>query len=144
MSKNDGFTLLEALIVLMIFMLISSSAVMITTSQIDERIEKNTFRQFNTDILLMQAMALSEAKYVYMEFSKNGKKYSIKHQNNLYVERELPNGINLSENENSYLRMLGFHPNGAVSQFGWFLFEVHGEKKKITVNIGQGKLLYEE
>ncbi len=142
MSKNDGFTLLEALIVLMIFMLISSSAVMITTSQIDEKIEKNFFRQFNTDILQMQAMALAEAKYVYMDFSQNGKKYAIKHQNTLYVERELPNGINLTEA--SYLRVLGFHPNGTVSQFGWFLFEVKGEQKKITVNIGQGKLLYEE
>ena len=56
MSKNKGFTLLEALLVLMIFMLISSSAVMITTSQINEKIEKNFFRQFNTDILQIQSL----------------------------------------------------------------------------------------
>ena len=79
---------------------------------------------------------------MYLDFNQNGKKYAIKHQNTLYVERELPKGINLDET--SPLWVLGFHPNGTVGHFGLFLFEVNGEKKKVTVNIGQGKLLYEE
>ena len=115
---------------------------MIATSQLERKQEKNFFRQFHIDYNQMQAMALAESKYIYLDFSQNGTKYMVKHQNQTLSERQLPDNIRLSDD--SYIRRIGYHPNGAISQFGTFLFEIGGKHKKITVNIGQGKLVYEE
>ncbi len=140
--NSYGFTLLETLLVLSIFMLISFSTIYITNSQIEKREEKNFIRQLHLDLQQMQSLALAQSSYIYLEFYDEGRKYQVKNLNSTLFKRSLPKDISLSKN--SYLSTIGFHPNGAVNQFGVFRFETKNSTKKVTVNIGHGRLSYDE
>ena len=140
--NEKGFTMIEMLLVLSIMMVATSSIIFVATSKLEEVEEKRFFRQFHLDMQRLQAIAIGEYKYTYMNFDENGSKYVAKNANVPLFELKLPDHLRLSTD--SYLKGITFHPNGTVSQFGTFLFETRNGPKTVTVYIGRGRLKYEE
>lgn len=141
-SNEKGFTLIEMLLVLSVVMVITSSLFIFTTSYSEKVEERRFFRQFHLDIQRLQAIAIAEQKYTYILFYAGRDGYVARSQNVDLFETDMPESVRLSSG--SYLKDVYFHPNGAVKQFGSFLFETKNGDKKVTINIGQGRLNYEE
>lgn len=142
-NRNEkGFTFIEMLLVLSIAMITVFSVVFIATSKLEEMEEKKFFKQFHLDIQRLQAIAIGEEKYTYINFVENETKYVAKSANVKLFEYQMPNGIKLSKNSN--LKEIAFHPNGSVKEFGTLLFETRKGNKIVTVYISRGRLNYEE
>lgn len=144
--NERGFTLVETILVLSIVMVITASVVYVTTSRIEAAEEKRFFRQFHLDMQKIQSIAIGETKYTHIYFDEIGSKYVGEWAKTRLFEYKVPKHIRLSAD--SSLKRVSFHPNGMVSQFGTFLFEIEkGTKtvtKTVTVYIGTGRLNYEE
>ncbi|SER80985.1 competence type IV pilus minor pilin ComGD [Psychrobacillus sp. OK032] len=146
-KRNEkGFTLVETILMLSIVTVLTSSIVYVTTSKIEAAEEKRFFRQFHLDMQKIQSIAIGETKYTHIYFDENGSKYVGEWANTRLFEFKVPKHMRLSIDSN--LKRVSFHPNGMVTQFGTFLFEIKkGTKtvtKSVTVYIGTGRLKYEE
>lgn len=140
--NEQGFTIIETILVLSIVMVITSSIVYVTTSKVEQAEEQRFFRQFHLDMQRLQSIAIGETKYTHIYFDGSGKKYLGGWADVQLFEYELPKHMRLSINSN--LKRVSFHPNGTVSQFGTFTFSTREGYKTVTVYIGSGRLSYEK
>ncbi|WP_144511074.1 competence type IV pilus minor pilin ComGD [Bacillus sp. FJAT-22090] len=139
---EEGFTLIETILVLSIVMVITSSIIFVFSGKMEEKEERRFFRQFHLDMQKMQAIAIGETKYTSIKFAENGTKYRGQSETAILFEHELPDRIRLSSD--SKLKEIIFHPNGMVRQFGTLVFETKTGLKNVTIHIGNGRLNYEE
>lgn len=139
---ENGYTLIEMLLVLSIVMIMTSSIIFVTTANLEKIEEKRFFKQFQLDIRRIQMISIAEQKYTYMYFTENGTKYVAKSSNVEILEYKLPSGVHFSKD--SPLKEIIFTPNGSIKQFGNLRFETTNGPKFVPVYIGRGKLNYEE
>lgn len=140
--NEEGFTLIETILVLSIVMVITSAIIFVTSGKMEEKEDRRFFRQLHLDMQKMQAIAMGETKYTSIKFAENGTKYRGQSEADILFEYELPEHIRLSSD--SKLKEITFHPNGMVRQFGTLVFETKIGFKNVTVHIGSGRLNYEE
>lgn len=140
--NEKGYTLIEMLLVLSIVMVVSSSVLFFTTNKWKEIEEERFYKQFHLDLQRLQAISIGEYRYTYLTFSNNKTKYEAKSANGLLFEKDLPKHMRLGDE--STLKIIAFHPNGNVNDFGNFLFITDQGEKRMTVHIGRGVISYEK
>lgn len=141
-ENEKGFTMLEMLLVLSIVMVVSSSVLFFTSNKLREMEEARFYKQLHLDIQRLQAISIGEYSYTHLTFTNNRTKYVATMSNVLLFEKELPNGMRLSDD--STLKVIAFHPSGNVNDFGNLLFETDSGEKRITIYIGRGVINYEK
>lgn len=142
MWGEQGFTMIELLLVLSIVVVVSSSVLFISSTRMKEIEEERFFRQFHLDIQRLQAVAIGEYKSTYLEFTNRRTSYEGKVGDEILFEKNMPNNMHLGID--STLKQLRFHPKGNVDNFGNFLFITEKGEKRITVYIGRGVINYEK
>ncbi|WP_428909101.1 competence type IV pilus minor pilin ComGD [Niallia sp. Krafla_26] len=143
MKNNQfGFTLIETLIVLSVFLLIASLSLFFLKPHYDF-IEKERFVSlFTSDILYAQQYAISTQKGLYVFIEPNQRMYYVeeKYSQNYVVKRELPASIKL-ERGSLGVRTINFEilPDGGVTDFGTFFFIIGKKRYKVVFQIGAGR-----
>ncbi|MCM3111446.1 competence type IV pilus minor pilin ComGD [Lederbergia lenta] len=141
--REQGFTILELLIVLTILMVILSFSVL-SLGNFAETMQKRLFiTQLQSDLYYAHAYAIHQKEPILVNFSITENKYqaTVISNNKLLFQRKLPISIYLQQ---SNLTKFTITRDGTVSNFGTILFRVHNESIKLTFYIGRGRFSVQE
>ncbi|MBS4194648.1 competence type IV pilus minor pilin ComGD [Lederbergia citri] len=143
-KREDGFTLLEVMIVITVMTIILSFSFFTLTS-FWALMQKNMFlNQLQSDLYYAHAYALNRQETINFRFTRITQQYEAasKDSNKMIIQRKLPAAINIDRETN--LSSFTITPDGNVSNFGTMILNVKGKKVKITFYIGRGRFLIEE
>jgi competence protein ComGD len=138
-NMQEGFTLIESLLVLSVFIIISSITAFTLKPQYSTIDDEAFLSQLQTDLLYAQQYAISHQHEVTVIFMSDQNKY------NIYMRSDLPNIIerNYSTNMTVYGGSLPlffkFLPDGNVNKFGSFYIKSNKKNYRFTVLIGKGR-----
>ncbi|MDR6998729.1 competence type IV pilus minor pilin ComGD [Neobacillus niacini] len=142
--NQKGFTLLESLLVLAIFLIISSITVFSVKPQAN-RMEDETFiSQLKADLYFAQQYSISHQHEVTVSFSENEYNYFIYERTDLprLVERYYSSDIHVYPGTLPlYFRFLS---DGNISKFGSFTIVTKDKQYRITFLIGKGRFYVTE
>lgn len=141
--NNKGYSFVELLLVLMIVMTISTSALYINNRYVEKREFNLFYNQLKLDVATVQLSAMQEGKYMKIVFDTGGTRYI--GRKSLYepiFERNLPPGYQLSSR--STLNECAFSPNGTIEKFGTMVFNTPSGLKNVRVFIGKGRMSLDE
>lgn len=143
-SRQKGFTLIESLVVLSIFMIISSVTVFSLKPQ-QPIIEEEAFiTQLKADLYYAQNFAISHQHEVSVVFMPGKYKYE------MYLRTEIPPFIvrnyskNIYVNEGSLPLYFKFLNDGNVNKFGTLYIQTNRKDYRLTVLIGKGRFYVAE
>ncbi len=138
-SRRNGFTLTETLIVLSVFMAMSSVS-MVLVKPTYHLLEKNVFfSQFKSDLLFAQQYAISHQEEVSIHILPKLNTYYIRTRLNgpILVEREYSKGIRIMEG--SLPLFFQYTASGNIKKFGSLYVEINKQFYRFTVLIGSGR-----
>jgi competence protein ComGD len=143
-NNQKGFTLIESLLVLSIFMIISSITVFSLKPQHSVMEDTAFLTQLKADLYYAQQYAISHQDEVSIVFFPNQYRYSIS------LRPELPSIINRNYSTNIYINegsiplYFKFLKDGNVNKFGTFFIQTKNKKYVITFLIGKGRFYVKE
>ncbi|EKN66285.1 hypothetical protein BABA_16742 [Neobacillus bataviensis LMG 21833] len=145
MNQNQkGFTLIESLLVLSIFMIISSITVFSLKPQHSVIEDEAFLTQLQADLLYAQQYAISHQHEVSVVFMQTEYRYYMLVQSGMppIIERNYSTNINLREGTIPlYFKFLG---DGDVNKFGTFYIYTEKKSYRLTVLIGKGRFYVKE
>lgn len=142
-NNEHGFTLLESLFVLSIFLLIMSLSVLLLRPHNQQLEEQLFFSQLKSDLLYAQQYVLTSQKYVNVNFISSDHYYYVSKQNGeTLLRREYSNKITVSEG--SQKLHFRFHSNGSISSIGSIFIYIGEEKFQMTFQLGRGRFYVKE
>lgn len=145
MSHNQkGFTLIESLLVLSIFMIISSITVFSLKPQHTVIEDAAFLTQLQADLLYAQQYAISHQHEVSVVIMPNQYIYY------MYLRTELPPIVERNYSTNFYLNEgtiplnFKFLHDGNVNKFGSFFIQTKNKNYQLTFLIGKGRFYVKE
>ncbi|SEM28023.1 competence protein ComGD [Mesobacillus persicus] len=138
-SQKNGFTLIETLIVLSAFLVMSLASSMLlkpTYNLLDSHL---FFSQLKSDLFLAQQHAISHQEEVTIHIMPESNYYYIRTRFNgpMLVERKYSPNVKVREGTlNLYFQFL---PDGNTNRFGSFYIEIGNKLYRMTVLIGRGR-----
>ncbi|MEI2355907.1 competence type IV pilus minor pilin ComGD [Mesobacillus zeae] len=138
-GQKNGFTLVEILIVLSIFIVMSFASLMVLKPQFF-LLEKNLFfSEFTTDLLLAQQYALSHHQEVTVNISPSSHSYYIRKrgEENFIIRRQYSKSINIREG--TMPSSFQYLPDGNTNKFGSFFVYIGDKAYRVTFLIGSGR-----
>jgi competence protein ComGD len=142
--RNNGYTLIEALIVVLIFTTLLSWS-FFSLSPLKDHIEKKAFiASIQSDLYYLQSYSSNYQATVKLTFYPNKNMYSARdmESGNIVTSRELPTYTSIVYN--SSLKEVTFYPNGNTNKFGSLYLQVQDSFIKLTMQIGQGRFDVQE
>lgn len=137
---NKGFTLTEMLLVLSIFLIITSFSLILLKPNY-ESIEKNLFlSQFKSDIFFAQQYAISHQSIVTVNIMSEKNYYYFRERLNgpIILERQYSKEIKITEG--TLPLYFQFSPSGTINRFGSFFIRIGAETYRLTFYIGKGRV----
>jgi competence protein ComGD len=136
---EKGFTLTEMLVVLSIFLVISSISPVLLKSHYNHLDKNLFFSQFRSDFFYAQQYAISHQSIIIVNIVSDQSYYYFRERINgpIILERKYPEEVKVTPGS----MPLYFHilPNGNISSFGSFYAKVNKERYRFTFLIGKGR-----
>ncbi|PAQ14815.1 hypothetical protein CD798_09150 [Bacillaceae bacterium SAOS 7] len=142
--NQQGVSMLEMLIVLSVFLIILSAAMIPFPKMLDNMEKEKFMDQLQADLYLAQSYAISKQEIVNIQFLTTIDSYRIKTVNvpsEMLAQRELPDSVRHMEGS---LQEIWFLPNGNTNRFGTMLFKYKDRYIKVVFQIGKGRFYVEE
>jgi competence protein ComGD len=140
--NQSGFTLIESIIVLSIFLLISSLSLYLVKPHYLLFEKERFISLFTSDILFSQQYAISHQKRlaVYIEHKENYYYVLDIKANKKIIDREIPASV-VVEQGTLGKRDIEFDilPDGGTTKFGTFFFTVEQNRYRVVFQIGAGR-----
>jgi competence protein ComGD len=143
-TNQKGFTLIESLVVLSIFMIISSITVFSLKPQHSVMEDEAFLTQLKADLYYAQQYAISHQHEVSVVFVPEQYRY------NMFLRPEMPPIVQRNYSTNIYLAegsiplYFKFLNDGNVNKFGTFIIQTKNKIYVITVLIGKGRFYVKE
>ncbi|WP_042355066.1 competence type IV pilus minor pilin ComGD [Bacillus rubiinfantis] len=144
LHSQKGFTLAESLIVLTIFITLSSVTIFSLKPQ-QTMVEDEAFlTQLQADLYYAQNYAIAHQNEVLVIFIPNQYRYKMSEHKELktILERKYSKSFYLTEG--SIPLTFKFLPNGNVSGFGSFFIRTEKKTYRLTIMIGRGRFYVKE
>lgn len=138
MKNDQGFSLIEMLLVLFIVIVVSSIVYKVTYTISEKQAVEQFFNQVQLDIQRMQALAIEEKKTINVLFSDNNTYKAYYSLDGKIFERSFPSIVQL--NIYSNLKNIVIYPNGEVVNFGKIIFYTPFGERQLIVNIQKGRM----
>jgi competence protein ComGD len=138
-ERRNGFTLTETLVVLSVFLAISSAS-LILVKPAYHLLEKNLFfSQLKSDLLFAQQYAISHQEEVTVHIMPELNHYYIRTRANgpFLVERHYSDAIRVMEG--SIQLYFHYSASGNINKFGSFYVEINKQFYRFTILIGRGR-----
>ena len=140
--NQSGFTLIESLIVLSVFLLIASLSIYLIKPHY-LLFEKERFISiFTSDILFSQQYAISQQRklFVYIDLIENDYYVLDTVTNKRIIDREIPASVEIVQGTLGKRDIEFFIlPDGGTTKFGTFYFKVEQNQYKVVFQIGAGR-----
>lgn len=146
-KKEDGFTMLELLLVLMIIAVMAMIIFPFTEKRLAEESEKEAIEQFMAAVYEAQLYAITNGVSVVVTFKNEGQEYRIEENTAapvVIMSRKFPEGMHKIKGTGAggSLGYLVFIPSGIMSPTGWISFQTKTiGKVKITFQFELGRML---
>jgi competence protein ComGD len=142
-KAEAGYTLIEMLIVLLIFTTLLSWVVF-SISPLKGHMEKNLFlSQLESDLYQIQSYSIDHQAPIFLTFYPVTNKYVAKTEaRQTIVSRELPAAIQVASSNS--LEDITFYPDGNTNQFGRVNFKMGDVTMYLMFQIGQGRFYVQE
>lgn len=137
MSHNQqGFTLIEILVVLSLFTILLTLIFPISYSLLENKTEEKVLELFQYDILFLQNQSVANGRedYLRMVFSKDG--YTITDTKNELFTRRLPEDWEIDTRTLNYI---SFKHNGTTRYSGTIEIISPNNRYTVTFPIGKGR-----
>lgn len=143
MKNEQGFTLIEMLLVLFIVMCLTGIVTKISLKVAEAKEIERFFTQLQLDIQFLQMYTMQQQVYVSMKFEAPTNRYVIK--KDMYTidyERPFPKNVEFLSGISTFVTVM-YNPNGNVSRAGTLYFQTPGGIKKVIITIGVGRVRVE-
>ncbi|MEI2666593.1 competence type IV pilus minor pilin ComGD [Rossellomorea sp. LJF3] len=142
-KAERGYTLVEMLIVLLIFTILLSW-VGFSIVPLKDHTEKELFiSQLESDLYQIQSYSINHQTPLFLTFYPFTNKYVAKTDaRQTIVSRELPDGIQI--NSTNSLEEITFYPDGNTNRFGRVNFKMGDITLFLMFQIGQGRFYVQE
>lgn len=141
-QQPNGFTLIEILLVLSIFLIIVSTSVGAISKNAEKREFESFLQQLSKDFHYAQAFAISHGSSVYFIIDQVRHEYRIQYHLNDILVKPIPRQISFQQgvlDEKLFINNLGH-----VGSFGSWRFASENHKYAFMVLIGRGRHYYYE
>lgn len=135
--NQNGFTLIESLLVLSIFLIISSITVFSIKPQYQIATTKSFISQLKADLFYGQQYAIANQTEVSVIFIENEHTYVIAAGVNSIVERNYSPRITVGQG--TIPLYFKYNRNGNVDRFGTLFIRTPQQDYKLTLLIGKGR-----
>lgn len=138
-TNESGFTLIESLIVLSIFIIISYIAIFSFKPQYDRTLINKFLLEFQADMFFAQEYAISHQREVTITVDSAHFNYYIRDRVNLplLIRRKYSKEIKISPG--SLDLHYKFLPDGNVNQIGCFFISYKSDHYQFTILLGKGR-----
>ena len=138
---EDGFTMLEVLIVMSVLTVLLSFSV-IKLQPIWETMQKKMFiTKLQADLYYAHSYAMNRKESVTVSFPRGNNEYQAISSKELLFKRQIPSPIILAATN---LNSIVITAEGNVSNFGSMTFQMNDRKITMTFYIGRGRFLSKE
>lgn len=141
-ESEEGFTLIESVVVLFIAMTLSSMVLHYTYKFMAHHSEQDALDLFVASIYEMQAYSMGNYLFTHLYFTvRNGTTYYIVENANEeeLIVQALPPSMTLDPN--SRLRTVLFHPNGNILEFGSLTLATQRGKVRLAFQMQRGRVI---
>ncbi len=140
MNNQSGFTLIEMLAVLSIFLVMAAVTAVFIRPQYLMFEKEQFYTQLKGDLLYAQQYAISRQQPVVVYIIPKDNRYFIvqKSNNQRIVERNIPGTVKVEQG--TLKNKFEFGHDGRIAQFGTVVFSVDGQNYEIHVQIGVGRI----
>ncbi|WP_161920705.1 competence type IV pilus minor pilin ComGD [Pallidibacillus pasinlerensis] len=142
--REEGFTLVEMLLVLFILTVMFATIPPLFQSVQSKINESNFIHQFQADLYYAQSYAIAHRRRVSYRYDNTNKAYRFYTggENILILERKLPKNVTI---ERGYLDEFHFNGEGNVSRFGNIYIKIDDKSYRLVMSIGKGSFaVYEQ
>lgn len=137
LHNQRGYTLIESLIVLTVFLIISSITVFSISPQFHSANDKAFISQLKADLYYGQQYAIANQMEVKVIFYEHEHMYVLTAGSNRIVERIHSPKIRVSQvTVQLYFK---FNPNGNIDRFGSLFIRTEQNLYRLTLLIGKGR-----
>ena len=142
--KQQGFTLLEMLLVLFAISILSMVTYFNVHSLYEKQKIEQFLRQFSNDILYMQQLAINRQKHYTLRWHKDRHMYYIgdSSTNLSIIKREYDSDIQIDLN--TFPNPMTYNPSGNINRGGTILLSYRSYKYEIVFQLGRGRFTYRE
>jgi competence protein ComGD len=137
LRNQKGFTLIESLIVLSIFLIISSITAFSIKPQYYSATDKAFISQLKADLYYGQQYAIANQMEVKVIFYEHEHRYLISTGSKQLVERNHSPTITVTQG--TIQLVFKFNPNGNVDRFGTLYIRTQQKNYRLTLLIGKGR-----
>ncbi|MBC6308169.1 prepilin-type N-terminal cleavage/methylation domain-containing protein [Listeria sp. FSL L7-1582] len=139
--KQDGFTLIEMLLVLSISFIILGISVLPAGNLMTHLLEKQSLDQLEIDIMYLQAEAITTNQESILLLNGNNDTYSGK-SSKLALSRKLTPTLHFQEKSEQSFRFSP--PFGNISRFKTIIIQGQNKKYALIFQIGKGRFRIDE
>ena len=127
--SKSGFTLIEMLMVLSVFLIIMTISVVTVPRYVEKREIESFLQQLSHDLHYAQALALHDQTL-----------YRV----NLNTSREFPEGVTFVRGSSTLNSVITAYANGSLSQTGTWIFRTKHYTYEFKTLLGEGRHYYHE
>jgi competence protein ComGD len=140
MDRQAGFTLIEMLAVLSIFLVMAAVTAVFVRPQYLMFEKEQFYSQLKGDLLYAQQYAISRQQPVVVYLRPKENRYFIvqRSNNQRIVERDIPSTVKIGQG--TLKNIFEFGHDGRIAQFGTIGFSVDGKNYEIHIQIGVGRI----
>ncbi|MEG0260321.1 MAG: competence type IV pilus minor pilin ComGD [Lysinibacillus sp.] len=143
MKNEKGFTLIEMLLVLFVVMSLTGIVMKLTIKTAEDKEMERFLTQLQLDIQYIQIDAMQRDTSLFIKFEEVPESYVVKKDfKTVLYRRLLPKNVTFART--STLKTIHFTPTGNVRQFGSLIFITPKGNKRVTINIGKGRMRIDE
>lgn len=140
-ANNKGYTLIEILLVLSIFMLVVTLSLNLYPTYIKKMETRQFIKQFEADVYYIQAYAMSHERSMSILMYKETYLVYVDGTKQL-LQRTIPRDIQFKKGTMDLKVM--FTSRGTAVTSGVFYIQTEQERYKVSVSVGKGRLKIEE
>lgn len=140
-DSQGGFTLIETLMVLFIFIAVTGIVMISFQSLRGAKDTQYFFEQLQKDLYFSQEYALAHHEEVNLVFQPGKHRYYVAAGKSTLLKRPFGPGISVRSN---FGRIVQFNPNGNIARFGTLSVSSLRGAYKIVFHIGKGRFYVEK
>lgn len=141
--KESGFTLLEMMVVLCVFMVCLAAALIPLRTTVSALNDRQFFQQVERDLFAAQAYAIAKNKNIAVDFFENGTNYyhiyTYDSARKTIEKREIPSRFKLDARTAGTIVFLR---KGTVSRTGSIFFATQEKTIRLVFLIGRGRFYF--
>lgn len=142
--SKAGYTLIEMLLVLSVFLVIMAISIVMVPRYAEKREIESFLQQLSHDLHYAQALALHDQTLYRVNVNTSSDFYMIVQGTKRILTREFPDGVTFVRGSSTLNSAITAYANGALSQTGTWIFRTKHYTYEFKTLLGEGRHYYHE